>query len=353
MGISFRKSFRIGKNTRINFSKNGGIGISTGVKGFRVSKNNSGVRFTLGGNGIHYTKWFTKKKKTKKSDRKKIDKNLNKLEKDKLEEIEKEERIINPETDFERIPTEDEQALLLYLGSRERNYLLYLLLITLLGLGIFGVIQRSFLSYILIAFNICLLLLYLLKSKLHSYVYSLNHSITLFQKNRLNKAYKLLKKCLAIKPKSDKALIMMMFTAFRLEKYEEALYYVEAYKEENSPLEVMYFIEGCASTELGKYQEGIAAIEKIYSEDDDIRFSKYKVLGDCYLGLNDYDKAISWYKELPVNKEEMDEDQLEYKYALGKALFLKGHKKRAFSYLSKVYDYRVDYKDVKALMDEI
>jgi ABC-type multidrug transport system fused ATPase/permease subunit len=54
MGLSFRKSFKIGKNTRINLSKTGGIGISTGVKGARVSVNNKGVRTQVGAKGIYY-----------------------------------------------------------------------------------------------------------------------------------------------------------------------------------------------------------------------------------------------------------------------------------------------------------
>ena len=56
MGLSFRKSIKIGKNTRINFSKTGGIGISTGVKGARVSVNKKGVRTTVSKCGIQYTK---------------------------------------------------------------------------------------------------------------------------------------------------------------------------------------------------------------------------------------------------------------------------------------------------------
>lgn len=55
MGLSFRKSIKIGKNTRINLSKTGGIGISTGVKGARVSFNKKGVRTSVGAKGIYYT----------------------------------------------------------------------------------------------------------------------------------------------------------------------------------------------------------------------------------------------------------------------------------------------------------
>ncbi|WPC42944.1 DUF4236 domain-containing protein [Clostridium sp. JS66] len=54
MGLSFRKSIKIGKNTRINLSKSGGIGVSTGVKGARVSINQKGVRTTIGKDGIQY-----------------------------------------------------------------------------------------------------------------------------------------------------------------------------------------------------------------------------------------------------------------------------------------------------------
>lgn len=59
MGLSFRKSIKIGKNTRINFSKLGGIGISTGVKGARVSVNQKGVRTTVGKDGLQYRKDYS------------------------------------------------------------------------------------------------------------------------------------------------------------------------------------------------------------------------------------------------------------------------------------------------------
>jgi hypothetical protein len=56
MGLSFHKSIKVGKNTRINLSKHGGIGVSTGVKGARVSVNKQGVRTSVGKDGLYYRK---------------------------------------------------------------------------------------------------------------------------------------------------------------------------------------------------------------------------------------------------------------------------------------------------------
>lgn len=56
MGMSFRKSIKVGKNTRVNLSKTGGIGLSTGVKGARVSCNSKGTRTQVGANGVYYRK---------------------------------------------------------------------------------------------------------------------------------------------------------------------------------------------------------------------------------------------------------------------------------------------------------
>lgn len=56
MGIRFRKSIKLGGGTKLNLSKSG-VGISTGVKGFRVSKNTSGrsrVTSSLPGTGLSY-----------------------------------------------------------------------------------------------------------------------------------------------------------------------------------------------------------------------------------------------------------------------------------------------------------
>ena len=62
MGHSFRKSFKIGKNSRINISRAGGVGFSTGGKGFRVSTNAKGTRVTgsIPGTGVRYQKSVVK-----------------------------------------------------------------------------------------------------------------------------------------------------------------------------------------------------------------------------------------------------------------------------------------------------
>ena len=60
MGMRFRKSVKLGGGTKLNLSKSG-VGISTGVKGFRVSKNTSGrsrVTASLPGTGLSYTKEY-------------------------------------------------------------------------------------------------------------------------------------------------------------------------------------------------------------------------------------------------------------------------------------------------------
>lgn len=58
MGLRFRKSIKVGKNTRINLSKSG-VGLSTGVKGARVSVNQKGTRTTLSapGTGISHVSY--------------------------------------------------------------------------------------------------------------------------------------------------------------------------------------------------------------------------------------------------------------------------------------------------------
>nr|DAL70037.1 MAG TPA: Protein of unknown function (DUF4236) [Caudoviricetes sp.] len=60
MGMRFRKSIKLIGGTKLNLSKSG-IGISTGVKGFRISKNTSGrsrVTASLPGTGLSYTKEY-------------------------------------------------------------------------------------------------------------------------------------------------------------------------------------------------------------------------------------------------------------------------------------------------------
>ena len=51
MGFCLRKSFKVGKNSKVNLSTGGGVGFSTGKKGARVSVNKNGVNL-YGGKGI-------------------------------------------------------------------------------------------------------------------------------------------------------------------------------------------------------------------------------------------------------------------------------------------------------------
>lgn len=66
MGLRLRKSIKLGKHTRLNLSKSG-VGVSTGVKGFRVGVGPKGVRTTasIPGTGISHTTQHSLKAKQK------------------------------------------------------------------------------------------------------------------------------------------------------------------------------------------------------------------------------------------------------------------------------------------------
>lgn len=55
MGLSFRKSIKIGKLFNVNVGKTG-VGLSAGVKGARVSVNKDGVGGSVGANRVRYSK---------------------------------------------------------------------------------------------------------------------------------------------------------------------------------------------------------------------------------------------------------------------------------------------------------
>lgn len=59
MGISLRKSIKLGKKTKLNLSTGGGVGISTGINGARCAINKNGINF-YGGRGIlRFTKYIS------------------------------------------------------------------------------------------------------------------------------------------------------------------------------------------------------------------------------------------------------------------------------------------------------
>lgn len=60
MGLFFKKSKKLGL-FRLNFSKSG-IGVSFGVKGFRVSTNSKRTQVNIGANGVYYRKSISNKK---------------------------------------------------------------------------------------------------------------------------------------------------------------------------------------------------------------------------------------------------------------------------------------------------
>lgn len=67
MGLRFRKSINLGKGLKLNVGKKG-VGLSTGVKGFRYSINSSGHQtktISLPGTGLSYTSSSGGKKKSK------------------------------------------------------------------------------------------------------------------------------------------------------------------------------------------------------------------------------------------------------------------------------------------------
>jgi hypothetical protein len=55
VGLNFRKSIKLGKLVNLNIGKND-VGLSTGIKGARVSINKNGVGGSVGADGIRYSK---------------------------------------------------------------------------------------------------------------------------------------------------------------------------------------------------------------------------------------------------------------------------------------------------------
>lgn len=62
MGFSLRKSFKLGKNSKVNLSSGGGVGFSTGKKGARFSINKNGIGFYGSKGVLRFTKRISLKK---------------------------------------------------------------------------------------------------------------------------------------------------------------------------------------------------------------------------------------------------------------------------------------------------
>lgn len=73
MGLRFRKSIKLGKGVRMNISKSG-VGLSGGIKGFRVGAGPKGIRTTasIPGTGISYVKERSLKKGSRSKEKPRI-----------------------------------------------------------------------------------------------------------------------------------------------------------------------------------------------------------------------------------------------------------------------------------------
>jgi len=313
MGFRFRKSVKIGKNTRLNLSKSG-IGLSTGVKGARVSVNQKGTRTTLSapGTGLSYTSYRSHG----------------------------ENRSNNGQAGIAVQYPNDTIPFL-----KGRYYSPFLLGLTILNTILFLIIDLKVIAFIFGAISIWL---------------------TRVIRSDVNKAYKLYNK--ALKTKNEDEKVKLLKEAKGIDNSNDLVNSMLAYiyfnkQDNNSTIQFIsdindfsklnaYELERMLIISLFENKEYGRIISNYESEIEADLFKKL-IVGLSYKELGKVKKASEILATGPVNKRTYDDAVLTFKYYLGICYMELGDKQKAERQLKKVYEVNSSFEDVVSYVQEL
>ena len=302
-GVRFRKSIKVGKNTRINLSKSG-IGISSGVKGARVSVNSRGTRTTLSvpGTGLSYVTHKSHGSSKRNNEVSQV-------------------QYVNSVVRFPKGKYYSKPIIIADI------VLSLLLMMASVGIGL-----------VFLGFGIY----FLVKSETDA-----------------NKAYKFYNKALKTKDESEKVELLktakeidnentlvnyhLAHTAFENGDSKKTLEYINNMKDykgiDPNELARIYTI---SLFETENYQEVINFLE----DKIDVDLSSKLTVALAYKGLGQVKKASEILSTGPVNKRTYDDVVLMFKYELGLCYLELGEKGKAKRQLQKVYEVDSSFRDI-------
>ncbi|OGF56016.1 MAG: hypothetical protein A2452_11185 [Candidatus Firestonebacteria bacterium RIFOXYC2_FULL_39_67] len=317
MGFTFRKSISLGKGLRINMSKSG-VGLSTGIKGARISLTPKGTRIYGGVGPIRYQKSFSSGSNIKYSS-----------------------NTYSPSRSYSTsAPREETPVGCVYT------------IFVLIGLGLMTVSVELGVGF-LILMGIILTLIEL------SPVRKSNRLMTKAHKSFGDTGYSdegiiLLQDSIKANLSNTKAKLLLAKAYYLKRDYENAIPLFEEIKEIFSDFCEIHFYLGVSYHMTKQYEKAIVEFQEVDEEEEFGEFMKtINNKGICLVMLKKYDLAVQVFKEgLRRRKQEYVEIQKEMRYNLVCAYEKLDEMKLAKKELQRLYLIDANFKDVKERISE-
>jgi tetratricopeptide (TPR) repeat protein len=314
LGLRFRKSISLGKGVRVNFSKSG-VGISAGVKGYRVGVGPRGIRKTVSipGTGISYVE----------------EKSFKRLAK----ELAKEKKGFQEVVD---IPAKKEKGYGWLWG---------------IILGLFVLIANPFIGFTITAIS-GYYFYKAIKNPYNKMVSEYNKGVQQLNKGNFSLAENHFLTVLNYDPDDTLTLSLLTFIYFQQGVYQKVVENHSKLTEEISQDPDLGYIIAYSYFQLGNYDQAIPLLQQI-NNFDHIKDQANILLGRCFLEKGLLEIAVEQFKKGPVLKRTMTPEVMEAKYWLGITYFKLGDNKKALTQLQRIYAEDVNYKDVKDYLEKI
>lgn len=315
MGWNFRKSVRLGKGVRLNFSKSG-IGLSAGVKGLRVGVNRRGLytSSSIPGTGLYRIDYLNKTKKAK----------------DQPEVVANQIRqVLLPK----ELVTSSSAGCLWTIFS-------ILLLIIQPPLGIMSIILQVIASY--------------RASKKPE-----KQALKFFQRgnaaladDELEEALNSFLEVVKLVPGTYSVYPVIGDLYREKNDLQQAAKYYKSFLEQDQQDESVKLKLGITLVQDGQYKDAIKVLQGLRAELKE-EVLVINSLAASFIGLNEYDLALQVLERGPLLKRKMNEDMKLYRYLLGICYKQLGDKKKAIKQFNKVYAEDVTYLDTETHLKEL
>lgn len=116
--------------------------------------------------------------------------------------------------------------------------------------------------------------------------------------------------------------------------------------------EGLYFRYGYVLYKNEMEDEAVPYLQKVSPENEDYQ-KAIKLIGACFFNKGKYDLVVEKLGPYVRNRKLLNQDATDIAYLLGKAYYQMGEKRKAKTWLTKVYVEDASYKDVEKLLTEI
>ena len=319
MGLSFRKSVKLGGGTRLNISKSG-IGISSGIKGLRVGVGPKGLRTTasIPGTGIRYTKQKSLKSPSR-VDYGPVNSNQGYIP----------AYLIIPKVPF-------------------KYFALTLILFPLILIGCFAP------PFLLVTLAVAIADIIVCNTKGYKILMNTQKAIKAFESSNNPKCYKYAGKVLQYDPDNYTA------EAFMAMKYSDEL---------NSEMVIkimtllppayldlsMQYRLAAAYCDTKQYKPAIPLFQQIIKESDGDLFS-YELLAESFFNIGETSLALDTCTEALKHRKKKSEKEsyrYELRYTKAQCYIKMGMEKDALKELNVIYSHDIGFKDVGQLREKL